>query len=249
MEPTLPRLVAEEHGFSLMETLVAMLSAVVITGALFVVLEVALHQTSRISDVAQATQLGRSAMTHVVDELHSACLAPQFTPVKEGSTENKLIFITAYGSQAELPSAHKEKIELSGGYLIDTSYPSTGGSWPKFTFAPESSPTVTRIAEKVSQTESEETKAKVPIFQYYKYAKESSSAKENNPLGALEAVSPGAGLSAASAQTVASVAVSFKAGSPSGNAALHRSADISNQVTFAFSAPDPEATIKDAPCQ
>src|ERR1700676_4150352 len=117
MEPTLPSLVADEHGFSLMETLVAMLSAVVITGALFVVLEVALHQTSRISDVAQATQLGRSAMTHVVDELHSACLAPQFTPVQEGSAENKLIFITAYGSQAELPSAHKEKIELSGGYL------------------------------------------------------------------------------------------------------------------------------------
>jgi hypothetical protein len=248
-ERSLPRLARGEHGFSLMETLIAMLSAVVITGALFVVLEVALHQTSRISDVAQATQLGRTALTHVVDELHSACLAPQFTPVQAGSTENKLIFITSYGSQAELPTAHKEKIELSGGYLIDTSYPSTGGTWPKFTFAPESSPTVTRIGEKISQTESEETKAKVPVFQYYKYASKVSSGGENNPLGALEAVSPGAGLSATSAETVASVAVSFMAGSPSGNVALHRSTDVSNQVTFAFSAPDPEATIKDAPCQ
>jgi hypothetical protein len=232
-----------------------MITAVVVTGAAFLILEVALHQSARISDVAQASQLGRTAMTNIVDKLHSVCLSPSFTPVEQGSTENSLTFVGAYGREAELASAHKEKIEWTGkpgtpGYLIDYYYPSTGGSWPNFTFAATPTPVGgTRIAEKVSQTESE-AKAKVPIFQYYKYAPKASSAAENNPLGALEPVVPPAeGLSAASAETIASVLVSFRAASPSGNEALQRSVDLSNQVTFAFNAPDAESTIKDAPCQ
>ncbi len=252
---SLPRRARDEHGFMLIEILVGLLSAVVVTGALFVILEVALHQTARIADVAQATQLGRTAMTNIVNKLHSVCLAPQFTPVESGSTENKLVFVGAYGNEAELGSAHKEKIEWTGnsstpGNLIDYYYPSTGGSWPNFTFAATPTPAAgTRIAEKISQTESE-AKAKVPIFQYYKYASKPSSAAENNPLGALEKVVPPAeGLSTASAETVASVLVSFRAAPPSGLETLHRTADLSNQVTFAFSAPDPEETLKDAPCQ
>jgi hypothetical protein len=252
---TLPRVARSEHGFTLMETLVAMLSAVVVTGATFVILEVALHQTARIADVAQATQLGRTAMTNIVDKLHSVCLAPQFTPVEQGSTEKSLIFVGAYGKEAELGSAHKEKIEWTGtsstpGNLVDYYYPSNGGSWPSFTFAATPTPAGgTRIAEKVSQTETE-AKAKVPVFQYYKYSSKVSSGAENNPLGALEQVIPPAeGLSAANAETVASVLVSFRAAPPSGLEALHRTVDLSNQVTFAFSAPDPEETLKDAPCQ
>src|SRR5271165_2287240 len=252
---SLPGRARNEDGFMLIEILVGMLSAVVVTGALFVILEVALHQTGRITDVAQASQLGRTAMTNIVDKLHSVCLAPQFTPVEQGSTEKSLIFVGAYGKEAELASAHKEKIEWTGnsstpGNLIDYYYPSNGGAWPNFTFAATASPAGgTKIAEKVSQTESE-AKAKVPIFQYYKYATKASSAGENNPLGALEKVVPPAeGLSAASAETIASVQVSFRTAPPSGLETLSRSADLTNQVTFAFSAPDPEETIKDAPCQ
>ena len=251
----LRRRARDEHGFMLIEILIGLLSAVVVTGALFVILEVALHQTARIADVAQATQLGRTAMTNIVDKLHSVCLAPQFTPIEAGSTEKSLIFVGAYGKEAELSSAHREKIEWTGtsstpGNLIDYYYPSTGGSWPNFTFAATATPVGgTRIAEKVSQTETE-AKAKVPIFQYYKYAPKASSAAENNPLGALEPVIPPAeGLSAASAETVASVIVSFRTAPPNGNETIHRTVDLSNQVTFAFSAPDPEETLKGAPCQ
>ena len=62
-------------------------------------------------------------------------------------------------------------------------------------------------------------------------------------------IPPAEGLSAASAETVASVMVSFRAAPPNGNETIHRTVDLSNQVTFAFSAPDPEETLKDAPCQ
>jgi Tfp pilus assembly protein PilV len=73
---------ADAAGFMLIETLVAIISATVVTGALFMILIVSLHQTSRITGRVQATELGRDTMTHIVDELHSACIAKEFVPIQ-----------------------------------------------------------------------------------------------------------------------------------------------------------------------
>ena len=109
---SLPRRARDEHGFMLIEILVGLLSAVVVTGALFVILEVALHQTARIADVAQATQLGRTAMTNIVDKLHSVCLAPQFTPVESGSTEKSWC---SSGRTARKPNSARRTRRRSNG--------------------------------------------------------------------------------------------------------------------------------------
>ncbi len=57
-----------------------MVTGIIVTGALFAVLEVSMRQTARITDIAQANQLGRTTMTHMVDELHSACIAAEQEP-------------------------------------------------------------------------------------------------------------------------------------------------------------------------
>ena len=117
-----------------------MVTGVIVTGALFAILDFSVRQSSRLSGVAQATQTGRVAMTRIVDELHSSCICRRLPPVIEGSTPSKLIFVNGYDEKeepkekseeppAELPPAsiHKDVIEYNRatGKLVDTVYTAT----------------------------------------------------------------------------------------------------------------------------
>jgi hypothetical protein len=196
-------------------------------------------------------------MTKIVNALHSSCLAPGFTPVQEKSGASKLIFANSYSSIAAIPSAsesvgegvYKHEIEFtpgvnSNGKLVDKAYPSTSvASWPTITFSGVASKT-TLLGEHISQT------GETPVFQYYKYAEKSSAEAENTPVGTLEALKPPAeGFNAVSAKQVASVLVSFNTRPRDGDTRSNRSVNLSNQVTFAFSAPAAETPIAAAPCE
>jgi type II secretory pathway pseudopilin PulG len=270
----LTRLRRNERGFTLIETLVAIVTGVVVTGALFTILEFSVKQSSRLSGVAQATQVSRIAMTRVIEELHSACLSASFTPVIEGSTPSKLIFVNGYDEKesktsgeppAELlaGSIHKDVIEFekANGRLVDKVYKATSnqpiavnetGYAEKYKFP--TTPSLTfRIAEHVSQIET------TPIFKYYAYAKTpqgavseaASTLEEKESLTKTET----AALNAAEAATVASVVVSFRTAPYSREVRLTSSeekgqfADLTSQATFALGAPNSEATIKAGPCQ
>ncbi len=155
-------------GFMLIETLVAMISAIVVTGALFAILIVSLHQTTRISNQVQATQLGRTTMTRMVDELHSACIAKEFTPIQVESSENELIFISGVGTEAVLNKAYLHKIAYSSseGTLVEKTWASNGGEWPSFTFNEAATPTTRRIGEYISQSERWRQKSRpLPVLQ------------------------------------------------------------------------------------
>lgn len=238
---------SQQHGFTLIETLVAMISGVVVTGATFSVLIVSLHQTSRITDSVQSTQFGRTAMTHVIDELHSVCLARKFSPVQENSGESKLIFVNAYSKEAVISKteAFEHEIKWSGEAtqkLTDTVTSASGGQWPNFEF--NATPKTTVLAEHITQ-------GKVPIFQYYKYATTASEGSSETPAGALVKMTlpTGGALSATEAAEVAAVQVNLKAVPLDGETALSRSAEFGNLVTFSFSTPSSEAKIEDGPCQ
>jgi len=264
--PTLPRVARDESGFTLIETLVAIVTGVIVTGALFAILEVSLHQSARVVDVVQATQLSRTTMTRMVNELHSACIGPKFTPILQGSDENELMFVNGYSKESQIPLSstsasegqlgayeHIIKYESATGRLVDYTYPSTGGTWPNFTFGAASPAKGVRIGENISQSETS-AKTAVPVFQYFKYATESSGTTET-PLGTISTTKqPGAenlkeGLSEAEADQTASVLISYRTASADKDTRQNRSVDLSSQVTLAFSAPNSEATISAGPCE
>jgi hypothetical protein len=197
-------------------------------------------------------------MTRIVDELHSACLAPGFTPIQSGSTAStestasQLWFVNAYSGAAVISGAEEHEIVWNekAGTLTDYTYKSTAGESPNFTFPKLEPANATPtggvlLASNVAQATDSGGKA-IPVFKYYRYATESSSSS-STPLGTLTAMA--APLTSTTAKEAASVLISFNAAPADGNTRPGRPIDLSAQVTFAFSAPNAEATITDSPCQ
>ncbi len=250
---------SEERGYTLVELLVAITTGLVVCFALFAILAFSTRQDTRLSDMAQATQLGRLAMTKVVDELHSACIAPGFTPIQEGSSSTELRFINAYSEKAVISEtkqeAYKHKIVWNekAETLTDYVYPSNGGSWPNFTFAEVASPAAgVLIASHVKQSKTEPGEKAIPVFQYFSYSAESSEGATTglNMLSTEPLESP---LTKATAPTAASVLVSFNTGpveSTTSLGALGKKASLGlqSQVTLSFAVPISEAEVVDAPC-
>jgi hypothetical protein len=242
----------DERGFTLIELLVASLTGIVVTAALFTILDVSLHQTAQLTDKVQVDQLGRTAMTHILDELHSSCISSDFAPIQVGSEANKLIFVTAYSKEAVIPSAIKHEIvwtkekSKETGTLIDYSYPSTSGSTsPNFTYSATASGS-TQIASNIAHTtEKSET---VPIFQYYEYAK-TATGTLTTPLGAISTEALKTPLKSEESLKAASVRITFSQVPTDGNEALHRNVSLSDQITLSFSVPKAEDPIHDGPCQ
>jgi Prokaryotic N-terminal methylation motif len=247
----------DERGFTLIETLVAMVTGVIVIGALFAILEVSLHQSSRLTNEAEATQLGRSAMTRVTDELHSACLSSGFAPVQEKSGPLKLIVVDGYSEQSEIPlseaSTHSEvredeivwvaEPEPTGkgrGYLKDYVYPATAGPNAEGTYSFSATPTVaggTVIGEKVEAPELENPKTKAiekTVFRYYEYATKANSATTSASSALNEtplAVEPSPGFSKTQAESVAAVAVRFTVSPSSRYANLEKEKSINQAGT------------------
>ncbi len=226
-----------EAGFSLIETLVAMVAGVIVIGALFAILEVGLHQSARLNDVNVATKTGRATMTRMVDELHSACVSAKYAPVKEGSSETKLIFVNGYGKSSTLPipsavgatkgfeGIHRDTLEWEEkpaansnkeGILRDKTVTATGESAGSYTYGEESIKGGSIIGERISPSETKVENAKgekvfPPIFSYYAYASSASTGTgaASSTLTPIEL--KGGTLSEPQAKTVAAVGIAFHA--------------------------------------
>ena len=157
-----------EHGFSLIELLVTMLCGIVVMLAVFTIQDVTLHQTSRAFSKIDATQHARAAMENLENELHSACLVDNITPIQSGSTSTTLLFASQYGTGPTLvPVEHKLAFDSTAATLTDSVYAETGmttgaNGVPVYTFAttPTSSQTVLINVHQTSSTD---------VFQYFSY--------------------------------------------------------------------------------
>jgi prepilin-type N-terminal cleavage/methylation domain-containing protein len=246
----LHRRLRSEHGFTLMETLVAMVAGLLVAFAATMLLRVSREQTERASSYVQASQLGRTTMTRIVDELNSACLRAGFTPIAEKSGPEKLIFEDAFSKEAEIPYSQIQHHEIvwtkTTGTLTDTKEVATGvNGTGEYIF---SNPTPVVIGTHVGKN-GPEAKPE-PIFQYYQYSKAAVNSTEAGvtPLEPIE-LKESETLSSTQAVKVAAVQVSFRAYPNDGRTFVDSSDPLRSQVIFAFSAPIAEPTITDEPCQ
>jgi Tfp pilus assembly protein PilW len=172
----------DESGATIMEVLVGLAAGVVVLAALSTIFVVTLRSSARVSARVDANQRARIALNTIVEQLHSACVAPQVSPVREGSSGTLLAFIHQTGS-AVSPVPVESKIYLEGTTLKQGEYPLTGGTTPStWTFA--LSPSLT----KTLMTKVTPTPPNTSIFGYYAYTNgQVSSTALEMPLNAERA--------------------------------------------------------------
>jgi prepilin-type N-terminal cleavage/methylation domain-containing protein len=119
----------DQRGFTLIELMVSMAAGTIVIGTIVMITSVALHNQDRIARRVDANQRGRPVMTRMIQELHSACVAPRITPVLAGSTGTSISFLSQPGS-AVSPTPDKHVITLSGTTLSESVYPATAGAAP-----------------------------------------------------------------------------------------------------------------------
>jgi Tfp pilus assembly protein PilW len=156
----------EDGGFTLVELLMTMLTSLVIMSAIVMMLTTSLRNQDRINKRVDANQRVRPVMTRIIQELHSACIAPRMTPIigdgtTNGSTGTRISFLSKSGA-AVTPTPDLHVISLSGSTLSETVYPATGGAQPgPWTFSP--TPSSTR------QLLTQVTAPASGMFQYYDF--------------------------------------------------------------------------------
>jgi type II secretory pathway pseudopilin PulG len=170
---------AGEHGFTMVELLVAISMGIVISLAAFSFLGFATSDVSRINERVHIDQTARTTLENIVLELHSACVTPSVTPILPKSTGSKIMFISEAGTGSALSSVRKHEIVYepakgkTKGALVENTYlnipPPTGKEAPEYSFYTKAS-TSKRLLTGIVETETGGKKA--PIFQYYRYYQE-----------------------------------------------------------------------------
>jgi len=240
-----------EGGFTLVELVVAMAIGIVVGLGAFGLLDFTSADVSRITERVHSTQEGRVVMERLMLELHSACVAPEVTPILEGSGESKLRFISAGGTEANLPNVEVHEVLYTAGTkgksgtLIEKTWPAAtvnGSDPPRYSFN-ESEPgsTVTLLSD--VRTSSVEGKAgTLPMFRYYRYYRSGDSSPVYGQLYPTAL----SGTLASEAKNVAKVTVAFTV-APNGKVAngLHddRPVPLEDTAILRLSTPT-ESTVK-----
>jgi hypothetical protein len=264
-------------GFTLIETLVALVTGAVVVLILFTMLKVATDQTRLISGKVESDRLGRQVMTRISDQLQSACVSREVAPILSSSEGAKLVFFNAYTEGAEIKSVSASKKAAEGVYkheivfkpgeedtgtLTEKIYPSTSVSLPSTPKFAETAEKEIRIAEHLGQTTKVEggKEVTVPVFEYLKYAKEASTTANSSvtslekiKLAEKETLKEKEKVESDAAPTAAGVRITFeqtpaRKKETTNEHKLHQGVALQSQVTLALGSPASETPIQDAPC-
>jgi Tfp pilus assembly protein PilW len=226
---------SDESGTTIIELLVGMAMGMIVLVGLTIVIITTMHGTARVDARVEATQNARLTVTKIIEDLHSACIAPQIAPVKEGSSETKLIFWHAASGEghATTPAPVKSEISWGGGTLRQTDKAKTGMVNGEYVFEPVG--TTQTLISNVSRPPGG------AIFSYYNYANGtlSNTALPANP-----------SLSKTNAEQTILVKVALVA-EPASNPVQDRSADatVSDSATLRLTPPSFNESAAASPCQ
>lgn len=172
-----------EAGYTLIELLVAMISALFVTMAAFALLEFSTNLFQQESDRIDTAGTATAAMTTMQQELQSSCIYPSAAPIQSStlpsggsvpvSGGSSLTFWTnSTGGQTTVtPVLHN--IKFSSGNLTDTTYALSSGATPS-TWTFSSTGTTRTLAAHVSEEGS------TPVFQYFPYSSSTGAVSTTN---------------------------------------------------------------------
>jgi Prokaryotic N-terminal methylation motif len=152
----------DESGITLIELMIALTAGLVVMAAVTLAMLMTIRETSRVTSHVEANQRARLTMTKIVNQLHSACVAPQLAPVQQESTGNTLRFIHQIGSQVA-PVPVMSEISLNGSTLTQSDYEVVGGAAPDWIFSATPFSTE-QLMKGVGQIQT------TPVFSYYSYS-------------------------------------------------------------------------------
>ena len=165
--------IADERGDTLIELMVGLAAGLVVLATLTMVILVTLEGSAKVSARVDATQRARVVLDEIIEELHSACVAPKIAPIYAKSTGTSLEFIHAAGTEGSqvAPNPTLSVISLSKGVLSQSNSVATGGTAGAWTW---SAPTTTQLMTNIAPIAPSSS-----IFSYYAY---SNGALSETPL-------------------------------------------------------------------
>ena len=227
------RLIRDESGTTMAEVLVGMATGMVVLVAMTTLVMVTMHSVTRTSARVHATTTARLGLNHLLEELHSACVAPKTPPIRADSTGTELRLVHATGSAA-VPTPVLSKVTLTGTTLKQADYAWKEGSAPFWVFE-EAEP----ISEEILMTNVSQISSTKPLFSYF------ASAAESTKEIALETP-----LSQPNAEHTIAVGVALMASPGSGPAAEEGTpARMRGGATFRLSAVSYNEAAPALPCQ
>lgn len=218
----------------MVELLVSVSIGLIVLSALTMVIVVTLHGSAKVSARVDATQRARLVVTRIMQELHSACVAPKIAPIEPQSTGTLLKFIHADGAQgsAVAPLPTRTEISLSNGVLTQTDQVAISGSAPTWTYAP---PTTRQLLTGVAPIPPSSS-----IFLYYASSNGSTTpTPQQTPLGTRAPLTIQVRVALSASPTSTSTPI------PDANAA----ASVQNSATLRLTPPSFNEQAESLPCQ
>lgn len=217
-----------ERGFTLVELLVATMLGIIVSTATLAIVIASVHLSSNFGDRVDATQQGRAAITRIVQELDSSCVAATVPPILATSDANDLWFYSSFGTaNPDAPTILPNEVEISytSGSLVMYIYANSGsGDTPAtWTFPSSGSPTSTFVLLPHAEPDNS-----APIFQYFGYG--SGGALSTTPY----AIGTGT-LGSTNAASTAEVQINFTAEPTDAWTAQGRPASFSDDAVLRLS--------------